>query len=467
MTAAYYPEGFHDWPLDRRNEFIAAEARAYDEKVKNRAALRLVTEPPSSAPPPDKYVGPDSADDVDRVGALANDGQGQGEAEGAASPVKFTPRPFKWRDPKKFPRRQFAYGKHYIRKFFGLTVAPTKTGKSSLGLVEAVAMASGKNLLGVKPERAMRVWYWNGEDPIEELERRVLAICLHYSIDPALVEKNLFLDSGRDCEIILATQTKSGTMLAAPVEDALIEALLDGEFDVLILDPAISIHRVSENDNGAVEAVVATLNRVADKTNVAIEAVHHTRKLGGQEATTEDSRGASAWVSKARDVRVLNRMTKQEAAKVGVELGKERLYFRSETDGNLTPSSVAEWFHLNSIGLGNGSRGIHDDQDYVGVVIPWKWPDAFEGVTVSDLRKAQAEIRVGVWRENSQAKDWAGIAIARVVNLDPKDKVHRAKIIAMLKKWTDEGMFVVVEHKTKRARRASLSRSGKRPTTEI
>ena len=123
-------------------------------------------------------------------------------------PVKFTPTPFKWRDPSTFPRRQFVYGRHYARQFLSVTAAPTKVGKSSLGLVEAVAMASGRNLLGVEPVRPMRVWYWNGEDPQEELERRVLAICLHYSIDRDEVEKNLFLDSGRDTEIIIATQTR-------------------------------------------------------------------------------------------------------------------------------------------------------------------------------------------------------------------------------------------------------------------
>jgi hypothetical protein len=66
----------------------------------------------------------------------------------------------------------------------------------------------------------MRVWYWNGEDPQEELERRVLAICLYYRVDRRAVEENLFLDSGRDTEIIVATQTRTGAMIATPVEIA-------------------------------------------------------------------------------------------------------------------------------------------------------------------------------------------------------------------------------------------------------
>jgi hypothetical protein len=360
-------------------------------------------------------------------------------------PIKFTPTPFTWRDPSIFPRRQFVYGRHYARQFLSVTAAQTKVGKSSLGLVEGVAMATGQNLLGVEPVRPMRVWYWNGEDPQEELERRVLAICLHYGVDRREVEKNLFLDSGRDTEIIVASQTKTGAVIATPVETALTAALIDGKFDAFILDPAVSVHRVSENDNMMIDAVAKTFGRIAGRANVAVEAIHHTRKLGGAAATIEDSRGASAWTSAARDVRVLNRMSRDDGAKAGIEDGKERLYFRADTDGNLAPSSATEWFHLASQGLGNGSGGHIDDQDYVGVATPWKWPDHFEGATVSDLRKAQAAIAEGRWRENSQAKDWAGIAVARVLNLDPTNKSHRAKIAALLKTWIAHGMLVVVD----------------------
>jgi hypothetical protein len=142
--------------------------------------------------------------------------------------VRFAPTPFKWCDPARFPRRQFAYGRHYARRFVGVTAATTKTGKTSMSLVEAVAMASGRNVLGVMPSRPMKVWYWNGEDPREEIERRILAICLHYAVDPKDVEGNLFIDSGRDTEIIVAVQTQKGIIVSTPVEAALTAALVDG-----------------------------------------------------------------------------------------------------------------------------------------------------------------------------------------------------------------------------------------------
>jgi AAA domain len=363
-------------------------------------------------------------------------------AAGKPQIIKFAPTPFAWRDPSTFPRRQFVYGRHYARKFLSVTAAQTKVGKSSLVLVEATAMASGRNLLGVREREPLRVWYWNGEDPREEIERRILAICLHYDIDPQVVEKNLCIDSGRDTEIIIATQTKTGAVIASPVEDALTTALKNGKFDVFILDPAVTVHRVSENDNMAIDAVAKAFGRIADRASSAIEAVHHTRKLGGAEATIEDTRGASAWVSAARDVRMLNRMTKDEGSQAGIEPGKERLYFRTDTDGNLAPAGATDWFRLVSVGLGNG---CHEEQDSVGVASPWKWPDIFAGVTVADLDKVRARVREGKWRESPKAKNWVGYAVAEVLNLDASNRAHIARIKGMLKQWIANGALGAVE----------------------
>jgi RecA-family ATPase len=44
-------------------------------------------------------------------------------------------------------------------------------------------MAAGKALLGIETKQR-RVWYVNLEDPREEIERRIAAICLHFNIKP-------------------------------------------------------------------------------------------------------------------------------------------------------------------------------------------------------------------------------------------------------------------------------------------
>jgi hypothetical protein len=367
------------------------------------------------------------------------------DAATAGRPIKFEPTVFKFRDATTIPRRQFVYGRHYIRQFLSATVAPGGVGKSSLALVEAVAMASGRSLLGVQPPRQVRVWYINLEDPREEIERRVVAICLHFRIDPRDIENRLFFD-GREIELILARQTKSGVVIATPVTDALEAALKDGQFDVLTIDPFVSAHRVPENDNPAIDAVAKTLGRIAGAANCAIECVHHTRKNNGAEITAEDSRGAGAMAAAARSVRVLNRMSNDEADKAGVAAEDRRHYFRSEIDkANLAPPSKASWYRLVSIPIGNGSGGGIDDQDYVGVATPWAWPDAFDGVSVADLRAVQARVSEGRYRANSQAKDWVGNVVAEVLKLDSANQAHKAKIKTLLGVWTKNGMFVTVE----------------------
>src|SRR5690606_5286517 len=57
--------------------------------------------------------------------------------------------PFVWRPPSEIPRRQWLYGGHFIRDFLTTTFAPGAVGKSILLITEAMAMASGKPLLGV------------------------------------------------------------------------------------------------------------------------------------------------------------------------------------------------------------------------------------------------------------------------------------------------------------------------------
>jgi AAA domain len=63
---------------------------------------------------------------------------------------EITATPFVWRDPRMIPPRQWLYGKHYIRKFISATVAPGGLGKTSLVLVEKIAMATGKPLLAAR-----------------------------------------------------------------------------------------------------------------------------------------------------------------------------------------------------------------------------------------------------------------------------------------------------------------------------
>ena len=348
---------------------------------------------------------------------------------GEATPLKA--KPFVWKDPATFPRRRWIYGHHLIRKFFSCTFAPGGIGKTSLVLVEAISLAIGRSLLGKKlHEGPLRVWVLNLEDPLEELERRVLAICLRYKIDQALVCANLFLNSGRNTEVVIATTTRDGTVIATPVIEALEATIKENKIDVIILDPFVSAHRVTENDNGAIDVVCKAIGRIADHTDTAWDLVHHVRKGNGLETTVEDGRGAVALLAASRSARVLNRMTKDEASRAGVD--RQRDYFRVDNGkANLAPPpDGSDWYQLENVSLGNHGPDFFDEPaDQVGVVQEWEWPASTAEMMDAHRIEIQRLVREGEWRENSQTKaKWVGNVIASVLDLDVSNTGHRVRI---------------------------------------
>jgi hypothetical protein len=362
----------------------------------------------------------------------------------APKPKALKATPYVWREPASIPRREFLYGQHLIRKFASAKFAAGGVGKSILALTEALAMATGRPLLGVTPPKRLRVWYWNGEDPPEETERRIAAICLHFGIRAEELEGWFFADSGRTTPIVIAEQTKNGAIIAKPVVESLVDEMLNIQADALTIDPFVSSHRVTENDTMAMDLVAKQWTKIADETSAAIELVHHTRKTGGAEATVEDGRGAVAVLAAVRSAQVLNKMTKDDGAKAGVE--NFRQYFSVETGkANLAPPPEGkDWYRIVSVPLGNGSE-IAPQGDIVGVVVKWKWPDPLDGVTGNDFDAAAQAIRAGTWRENAQAANWVGIPIARAMGLSLTNSADKAKVKGLIKIWIAAGNLVVVE----------------------
>jgi RecA-family ATPase len=239
--------------------------------------------------------------------------------------------PFVAVDPTRIPAREWLYDRHYIRKFVSATIAGSGVGKSALKLVQTVSMAIGRDLLdGSNSITRLRVWYWNGEDPKDEIQRRIAAICLHYKIEQKDLEGWLFIDSGHEMPICLAIEDRGKVSLDEGQKKSIGETIARNKVDVVILDPFIAIHRVSENNNPLIDRVVKLLGEIANRENCSIEIVHHIRKpaAGQNEATADDSRGGGAIVNAARSCRVLNRMTSKEAEPTPIEQDDRYRYIR-------------------------------------------------------------------------------------------------------------------------------------------
>ncbi|SNT15723.1 plasmid and phage replicative helicase [Sphingomonas laterariae] len=360
-----------------------------------------------------------------------------GEPVTAPAAIKATP--FTWRAEADIPRRQWLYGRHLLRDFLSVDVAAGGVGKSSLKIGEALALASGRDIYGqTLHEGPLRVWLYNLEDPAEETERRLHATAKRFRIQPEDIADRLFVDSGRDQRCVIAEDNMSGVRIIRPVVDSIIDEIKARNIDVLILDPFVSSHAVSENDNMAIDMVAKEWARVAGVTGCAINLVHHVRKQNGQEATADSARGASALIGAARSVMVFNRMTKDEAEKVGVSEAEARFFFRVDNDkANLAPPGSTTWYRMNNVDLDNG--------DSVGVACPWKAPDAFDGITVAHVMRVQKAVGAGEWRENRQSNAWVGRAVADALMMDADDPKDTKRITILVKEWIKNGVLEVVE----------------------
>ena len=77
-----------------------------------------------------------------------------------------------YRDPATFPRRKWLYSKQYIVGHVSTTIADGGIGKTNLSIAEGIALATGRNILGVDVPEPANVLYWNGEEPIDDRAAR-------------------------------------------------------------------------------------------------------------------------------------------------------------------------------------------------------------------------------------------------------------------------------------------------------
>ena len=353
-------------------------------------------------------------------------------------------RPVVYLDEANLARRDFVYSNCYIRQFVSMMVAEPGKGKSIKAICEAVAMASGKPLLGVETQRR-RVWIYNLEDPMQEMQRRLLAVMKHYGVSFSEIEGHLFMNSGRDDPLKLGYMHR-GDAKVSEMADRMLHVIQKRQIDAVILDPFVSAHDMPENDNGAVDAVVKALNIVADRGNCAIQLIHHTRKGNGNTPGVEDSRGASSLIGAVRHARRLAGMTKEEGASAGIDANQVWRYQREyASKDNLAPPNLENsWLHMVTVKLDNG--------DEVGVLEPWQWPDAFEDVPTWMIRICQEAIAQGEYRADSRSPEWVGYVIAAQLDWDAEDEQRKGFLKTIIDEWVKNGVLRLEERPDKKRR---------------
>jgi hypothetical protein len=314
--------------------------------------------------------------------------------------------PYVFPDPALIPPRAWLYAGHYVRQTATATVAPGGFGKTTLTLFELVFMAG----------EGLRVWYISGEDPRDEIDRRIAAHCQHHETDCEKVAQCLFVDDKVSFPFIIGKSVRTASVIFDHgwlkfFQDEIVAK----KIDVVALDPFISFHSVPEGDNGAIDQIVKRLALIAQNTASCIELSHHVRKpMQGLQAdlTVDDTRGGSAIVNAVRSCRVINRMNSNEAALARVGEDKRAAYIRIDKGKrNMAPAEKAQWWHIVSVHLPNG--------DNVQAIERWEYPSAFAGMTEAEVIWVSKFLReAGPRRASSGSEDWLGHDIGRHVGRD-------------------------------------------------
>lgn len=371
--------------------------------------------------------------------------------EGPQAPLPDNwPSPIDWASEEheaNMPRRRWIYARHYIRKYVTVLASAGGIGKSSLTLVEGLSVAADRPLLGEQVIEPTNVWIINLEDPLEETQLRFYAAARHYKLDLEELKGHLFLDGEDTLRMRLAIQNGLGPVwVDERFKDAMMERIKKHEIGLVIVDPFVSSHGVNENDNNQIQSVVEVYRQIARETECAVGLVHHVRKggtMGGADRANIDSvRGAVSLIGAARAARLANRITKDEADKLGIPETIAPSVFRVD-DGkaNLAPPVADAIFRrMINVEIANGEQ--------VGVATAFDLPDAFEGLTAEIGNGILSEFNTGVFTKGDlteyyrltmrgmKSKDnWAGKI---VMKLAAKSEIE-AKII--LSTWLENGVI--------------------------
>src|ERR1700687_1847973 len=336
--------------------------------------------------------------------------------------------PHAFPDEASLPLWEFLYGSHLLRKTVSGTAAMGATGKSSLSIVEALAMTTGRPLLKFSvPSEPLRVLLVNLEDNREAVDKRIAAAMKHHKLTPADVGGRLFTIAKGEMKFKIAMQSRSGSVMRIePVIKGLIGFLIENKIDVFSIDPFISTHAVNENDNSAIRAVIEIYDEIAEAANCAVSIWHPTRKANGAEASIDSARGAGSFADACRSIRILETMTAAEAKKN--DLPKHSQYFRSFS-GKLNfapPTDKSDWFQIVSISLGNGGADLFGDD--IGVVETWTPPvNEKQELSASEISDICRIVGGSEWREDVRASMWVGKAIATALNLSAEENKEKIK----------------------------------------
>jgi hypothetical protein len=373
-------------------------------------------------------------------------------------------------DPSSIPPRPWIYGTHLLRGFVSMLIAPGGTGKSQLAMAIAVAVASGKSILGHHIHKRCRVWLLNLEDPLDEMDRRLAALMMRHNIHRGELDGWLAMHSGRDRRVCMAARSADQTIVS-PDKEEIITCSKNNDFGLLVVDPWVKSHILEENSNQDMDAAATAWAEVCDEANAAGLIVHHVRK--GPATDIDAARGGKALSDAARAAYLLSSMSPEEAEKFGIDADGRWKYVRlDDAKANMAPRAErADWFKMDMMELGNCTPD-YPNGDKVAALVPWQPPSALGDLSTLQCNEAldkiaagpQQGVRYTFSRSGTDNSRWAGQVLIDLFAIEEK------RAASIIDTWKRNGLLVEQTYHDEKQRKNRLGIvvvDVKRPGVEV
>jgi hypothetical protein len=338
-----------------------------------------------------------------------------------------------------------------------VVAGPGGIGKSAIVTAMALSAATGQEFLGLKlygGGNGYAVAHILLEDDQDDLVNSYAAALQHHKISPRVADQVHILGNrpGQSVsDIVIAKHDKEGNVTATPIVDHMIDWLIEGRKDVLIVDPFRYTHKLEENSNDDMGEAMKLWNRVALEANVAVILIHHFRK--GQGEGVDKASGAHAITAHARSVVPLSTaLTEAEAKDYDIDDHKNN-YVRIDTlKVNFQPQpDKAIWFHLVPVQMREGFSVVAAERWYPPTPQPKRLPalpDELVELVNNGLGDGEYYTQHCTGPKNSDnAGRWFGYQIMEVMGVD------EAKAKQYIKHWVERGVLKVDEYTSPQTRK--------------
>lgn len=180
------------------------------------------------------------------------------------------------------------------------------TGKSLLALQLAVATATQGQWIDQTIGTPGKVMFLSAEDDLDELHRRLDAICDSEGIGLESLKRLLILSRAGGESLLAVPDKKTGSMTASPLYAKIDTAMEAARPALLVLDTLADLHSGNENDRAHVRPFVQLLRRLAIRHGAAVLLLAHPSLTGM--ANGSGLSGNTAWNNSVRSRLYLKRV---------------------------------------------------------------------------------------------------------------------------------------------------------------